>query len=210
MSHYDRYGKKRMDGVERFFLFFFIFAGLTAAFAISAAILESTGLMVDASKVATITSDAAKRHDLSLIRPFTGQQSCPAGQHWIGYQNGTIRPVGKMHFEVRGYVANRVDNVIPLKARWDKKMQPIPGEFEPNVSIDRIVQPQETFGECVKLHSEELTGVSYKVKPAEIEYLDSFSDYAQYNQLPGPKILGCDGPKSDGKYSCELSSPVKP
>jgi hypothetical protein len=154
--------------------------------------------------------ETAKRTNLSLIRPITGQESCQPGSHWIGYVNGTTRAVGKLHFVVRGYLPNRVDNIVKLDRRdfGDGK-----GNMPwPNVKIDRIVQAQETYGECVKLNlvegldpeDQRLKQATYKVEPARIEFLDDFTDYNRDVVKPAvPYSATCSEPV-DGRYSCKI------
>jgi hypothetical protein len=174
----------------------FVFAIITGL-AIMMAIVEGIGdRRLHSSRKETFAQhNAARAHDLSLIRPVTGQEECLPGSHWIGYFNGTTLPIGKMHFTVRGYIQNRVDNVVSIE------------NPQYNVSIDRIVQPQEIYGECVKLHGPEIAGAKYYAQAGHINYLSEFEDYLKHNPPAQPALpyrANCSAPDADGTYRCHI------
>ena len=122
---------------------------------------------------------------LKTIIPLPGggvDSQCDAGKTWVGYRNGTGRALAIVNFEVRGYLPNRVANIVEQVVDTAAN----PNVVHPNASLDRIVQPGDSFGECVKLDilrqyddHPELSRATYKAKPVSFKFLDEYPAYVQ-------------------------------
>lgn len=143
---------------------------------------------VEESNQKTVTQQARTEY-LKSIQPLSPSSAdvtsqCDAGKAFVGYRNGTGRALAVVDFEVRGYLPNRVSNIV--ETTYEPQAKDGKAIVKPDANLDRIVQPGDSFSECVKLNIEhafqghpELGKATYKVKPVSFKFLDEFPGYVQ-------------------------------
>ncbi len=185
----DRYERQYID--EKYhrlpgFVTFLITSIIWAMIAVFSHTIRSD---IDGQNVATDTAKVQAEYlkTITPLSPSAGDplSQCDAGKAFVGYRNGTGRALAMVDFEVRGYLPSRVANIVAPHDFPDAKDKPGQKEF-PDARLDRIVQPGESFSECVKLdiadayegHAE-LSKATYKVKPVAFKFLEDFPGYVQ-------------------------------
>jgi len=147
----------------------------------------------------TITVDTHSRDKASVIRdlPVTvgKNEKCSPDQVQLGFRNNSSQAIGKVEYELRGYVKNRSTNVVG----------------NGKVLSDQITRPGQTTAECVSVDlrpnvaPSDVTEASWRAVIKDVTFLDDIQDYidVQRSQQWAPTCPDtgkADTPKNGANY----------